>query len=369
MELHAQPITPDTQALLSKLISFRDYKQLPAKEFADIQAQAIAWVDKRIRARLTADELNAELAAARILRPERPEASDGDVMYNAIGFLDKVVLNPISGADDLTGVTLGIGLMCGMDQTILIYRRDSLRSVGRLDHHDPRFQFGLGFSSVIGGETSDGRKLLASGSYSEWCTSTLIGVGLRIDSIENGSLHNLLNQNRSARFFDDPEKLVRPSIQDDVVTFRYTANLGDADLMARPAIARYTITSQGAVRIAPIALSRVGFVDEWLNMDRREAARWSTPQAAAQHDAVTAWFKRQAMKFAGISHCPGLTSVWEIGIARLTLHDEPTKKWFFVMSEAGASQMRMLGIGTSPRPGCIVVSEKPFEVLAEELSK
>jgi hypothetical protein len=239
----AQSIKLDTEALATKLKSVREYQALPAKDFRNIQAQSIAWIDKRMQARMPAGELNAELKAAGIFKPETPKPKDDDVMVNFTGFVDKVAIDPIPGADDLIGVHIKIGLVCGFDETVLIYQTDPLRKVGTLDHHDPKYQDAQAFSSLLarGG-------ILASGTYSVWCTSTLIRVNLRIDKIENGAIRTLLNQREPARFWADPDKLVQLSIDGSVVTFRYP--VADADLMPRSAIARYSVSGNTATRIA-----------------------------------------------------------------------------------------------------------------------
>jgi len=83
-------------------------------------------------------------------------------------------------------------------------------------------------------------------------------------------------------------------------------------------------------------------------MNDQGAQKWSEPQAASQRGAVNAWFKNEAMHFESISHFPGSPPKWQIVISRFVFHQESTKKWFFLMTEAGAKQMHMLGLERTP---------------------
>jgi hypothetical protein len=360
--VQAQSVKPDTQALAAKLGSIRVYKALPADEFEELQSQLIAWTDKRVRDGMKAAEINMELRHAAVFKPEQPVRDDDDVMVSFMGFLDPLAMYPISGSKDLMAVKIRIGLMCGFDDTVLVYERAPFRRIGKLDHHDTRFQQGQALSSLV----AQG-DLMASATHSVWCTSTFIGVGLRIDEIGKSSLKTILSRYAGARFWEAEDKLVRISIENSIVTFKYTASMGDDAFMARSAIARYLVANGTANHLAPIAVSRIGFIDEWLKLKDDEVAKWSTPAAAGLHSLANESFKGTAMHIGSVAKCPGPLRTWQVEISPWSDKAGTTKKWFFLMSEAGASRMRMLKILGEAQPGCAVVNIEPLRILAEDL--
>jgi hypothetical protein len=118
--------------------------------------------------------------------------------------------------------------------------------------------------------------------------------------------------------------------------------------MSVPAILRYRVTGDLAVREGPIALTRAGFLQEWLNMDDAEAARWSEPDAAGKHAAVSVAFAHDTFSWDRIARCDGSPQVWEIGV-RLV---EAKARYIFLMIGSRAGELRMRSIGDGPSESC-----------------
>ena len=100
------------------------------------------------------------------------------------------------------------------------------------------------------------------------------------------------------------------------------------------------------MRVAPVALTRGGFVREWLDMDDGEAARWSAAEAARAHKKAVESLGHKALKWAKAFRCRG--SVWEIGVG----NDDEKQVLFFRMESAHASRLRMLSVSDQPSPAC-----------------
>ncbi|MGA2324889.1 MAG: hypothetical protein ABSH05_01245 [Bryobacteraceae bacterium] len=111
---------------------------------------------------------------------------------------------------------------------------------------------------------------------SDWvasnCTSVWNGKRIRIDRLKGLWLENVLARRLYARDREASQN-VAPWVRGDVVTFWYQGSLGDADILSGPAIARYRVAGDRAIRERPMALTRGGFIYEWLKMDDAETAR------------------------------------------------------------------------------------------------
>jgi len=348
--LNAQDVKPDTQALAAKLASVRSYKVLPAPDFLQIQNAAISWIDSRLRAGVPVEAINAELRIGGIIQPKQPERKEtDDVFISFMGYLSPASMETMPGENDLRVVRFGVGVMCGYAETALIYHRQPLRLIGRLDHHDRDSQGGQGFSQIRAGGG-----IIASGTFTEWCTSSYIGINLRVDRVEDGKLRTLLNQHMPARFMERPESLIKTSIQGNVVTFLYTASMADGAYMARPAIARYLVSGNAATRIAPIALSRMGFVDEWLRLAPGEAAKYASPNALAARAGANALFEKNYFSFDVIRDCGN--STWEVALSPPMDYKEASPHFYVLVSGTTASKLRVVRADRQPQTGCVAAS-------------
>jgi hypothetical protein len=133
-----------------------------------------------------------------------------------------------------------------------------------------------------------------------------------------------------------------------MVTFWYEGGIRNTDLLSAPAILRYRVTAHLAVREGPVALTRAGFLQEWLNMDDAEAARWSESDADGKHAALAAAFAHDTFSWERIARCDGSPQVWEVGV-RLA---EGKTRYVFLMTGSRAGELRMRAIGEVPRESC-----------------
>ncbi len=146
-------------------------------------------------------------------------------------YVDKISLNPVEGRSDLVRASLGIGTMCGYDETVAFYSRISGLRIGEIHHDGPErpdipFRF---VPASIGLPDGQRRRLLAVAGNSAWCSSTLIHVDLRVIVVANESFTSALARTVSARHLDDPP--VRATVSADVAELRYTADLPNGDLV------------------------------------------------------------------------------------------------------------------------------------------
>lgn len=361
----------DTAALAKLLQGFRGRRDqfgdplgLPAAQLARIKKEYLHWIDSRIAAGAGQDDINNGLSSAGLFeRASDSKLAAETVFPSYMGFLEEVTARPVRGAADLLEVRLGVGTLCNYDQTIAIYSRSTRQRVGFVSTSNDvpnEMPVPTRFSSAaVGPEDAAGHRLLAIGGYSAWCTSTIISVSLRVEDIVAGTMQTLLNRVVGGRCCWDDSDNVTATVVGSTVEFRYHTSIFDGDITPRPAIARFSRSGSGLQRDAPLALSRAGYIDEWLKMDDAEAARWSTINAAQQHATLAAWGAK-GFRFEQIARCPGSPPVWQVVLR----FDEPQERRAFILTGSSPNEMRILGVSREPRADC---REAAKQELTEEL--
>ena len=215
------------------------------------------------------------------------------------------------------------------------------RSIGRPNE----VQVPWWFSPVaVGPKDRDGRRLLAVGGNSGWCTSNTRGGTLRVDEILDTSMRTLLD--RDVSYWSGNDAYITAAVLGSTAEFRYDVMLYP-DLMARQAIARFSRAGSGLQREAPIALSLAGFIDEWLKMDDSEGARWSTSRAAQHHPQLARWVA-QGFTFKRIARCAGNPESWQVQVQFV----KPVQERIITLTGASAAAMRIADVSMTPRAVC-----------------
>ncbi len=334
----AQPA--DTARLAAQVRAVRGRNWLKAAEYAPLKAQFLEWIDARVLAGRTIESMNRELKAAGLLL-EPPKSAD-PYSTDYTGQLAGVSAQPVRGAGDLLAIGAGIsrGSTCHLDDTVILYQREPLRRLAHINAELGDGDFACCLSGLAAGEKdASGARLIASGWVYSNCTSVWNGKRIRIDRLKASSVENILARSLSARDREASEN-VAPWVRGDEVTFWYDAGLGDSEAMAPPAIARYRVAENRAIREPPAALTRAGFIREWLDMDDSEAAHWSEPDALRGHQAVASAFQHHGFDWAHIGRCAAPPPVWEIGV-RL---DKSKKLYVFRIRASRATELRMLAV-------------------------
>ncbi len=304
----------------------------------------LRWLDSMVLSGATAREMQDELARAELL--DRRPAGGTEAPYSSFtGFVSAPTVRPLKDAAEFIEARIGVGMTCGYDETVAVYRQKPLRRLAVAYHEGERIDVPWVYRTVMAGPGDRrGRRLVAIAGYSAWCTSTMIGLNLRVLSIHGNEARTLLNRDVDARRFDEP--VVTAQVGVGTVEFRYVANMSDGDFLHRPGVARFTLSGGVMTRAAPVALTRAGFIDEWLKMDAADAARWSAPAAMKHHAGLSA--RKSAFTFESAALCPENPRTWQVVLKYHGSEDRHA----FVMRESGAAKMHMLDVLTPPRGGC-----------------
>jgi hypothetical protein len=207
---------------------------------------------------------------------------------------------------------------------------------------------------ALGGEDSAGERIVASGWTISNCTSTWNGKRIRIDRLKGSSIEHVLARGLDAKDRDEGDN-VAAQVERDVVTFWYQGGIDDGDLLSGPAIARYQIISDRAVLTSPVALTRAGFIHEWLRMAGTDAARWGEPEANAMRKSAASSIVTHGFQWARIVQCNGSPPVWEIAVRP----NESEKLEVFRISGSRATELRMLAVSDKVTQSCAPKDASP----------
>jgi len=117
------------------------------------------------------------------------------------------------------------------------------------------------------------------------------------------------------------------------VALSYASGFNDPGVLVREGIARYQVQSGHSMRLAPVAKSYGGFIDEWLKMDDAEAARWASPEASMRHHGLAAG--KGFLDWARVADCPGPQPARAIALEQGTV---------FLIRSGAAAGMRMMSV-------------------------
>lgn len=141
---------------------------------------------------------------------------------------------------------------------------------------------------------------------------------------------------------------VSVSVDREVVNFEYTTAWMHSDFDVRPGILRYRIRDGRPIREAPIGVSYGAFIDEWLDMDDAEAARWSSPDALKFHHGLAERVRDDVFFWKAAADCPTLAPTREIEVG----FDDGEDHIVFLMSVGSAEELRLLKVSDHLDEAC-----------------
>jgi hypothetical protein len=354
----------DTERLATHLKSARGKHWLSTTEYKRLQHEYLDWIDARMEAGVTTEVMNKELKAARLF-PPWTNPNDEYSTHNS-GFLEEISAISVRGVTDILAIRAGIykGDGCSLDITVALYKKNPLTRLGSVNalREDPQYAYYLSGLDV-GEEGATGKTLVASGWVISHCTSMWNGKRIRIDWLNGGAGENVLEQNVEAQDREETEN-VAAWVQGNVVTFWYQGAVDILELMSGPSVARYRVMGDRAIRETPLALTRAGFIREWLRLSYADALRWGEPEAVKMRDGIVSASEKRGFELARVARCGGSPPIWEVAVRIGDLK----KSYVFRISGARATELRMLSIAASSTRSCIEApSEQSGAIIGAEL--
>src|SRR5579871_4489294 len=189
----AQPT--DTAALAAHLKAARGVDSTRDDRFVLLRREMMRWVDTRILRGDSVSSINQELNANRLLIKLPVFKAGGDPAVT--GYVDQVRLEQPPAANDVSLVHFGVGMDCGFDQSVIVYRREPLTRIGWIE--SPSSGGPMGFASISIGPSEVGRRILAAESYGIWCSSSFTPIHMEIWSVSPDSMRVLLTREANGR--------------------------------------------------------------------------------------------------------------------------------------------------------------------------
>jgi hypothetical protein len=354
----------DTSLLAAHFSALGGKLWLTNDEYRAIQSEYLAWIDSRLKSGVNWQSMNRELESVGLI-PRGPKNSDPakemDTSYTR--YVEPISVRSVRSGNDLLIIVAGMfkGNGCSLDVTAVVYQLKPPKRLAILNAEPGESQYAFYLSGLAVSDVATDERLFASGWVASNCSSTWNGKRVRIDRRKNSVVRGVLVRNLAAKDSDEGES-ISAQVERDVVTFRYNGAIGDGDLLSGPAVARYRIVGDRAVPALPVALTRAGFLHEWMEMSDSEAAGLSEPEALAVRRSVAS-ILRNGFQWQRIGACGGSPPVWEIAFRP---HDSQILQ---VLRIAGsrASELRMLAVSNTVTQSCLArdLSQGLTDVAAE----
>jgi len=212
-------VQEDTVRLGARLKQLRVHQimELPDAYFSPIQREYLAWIDSRIETGASVSKMNAELAEAHLLS-SGPRTVDDMFEKSYAGFLGEIKSKPVRPARDVFAIVIGIhtGVYCNFDDTVVLYARNLLRRVARINAEQSHTHGYLLRDFTVSEDDPSRGRMIGSAWVASNCTSNWNENIFRIDLIRGQSHENALYA--GARAFSGDELNV--STAGDRITFR-----------------------------------------------------------------------------------------------------------------------------------------------------
>ncbi len=252
--------------------------------------------------------------------------------------------------DALLSVVARFDVPCGEDALWLLYeRRDAqwrpvLQWTGvaydRIDSAWGSFQY------AVSPRDADGRWFAVTTHVRPWCTSawSVIDYAIARPGATAEAPQVLLSGNDRIWWGDDD--IGRLKIGPASVELRFRGASVDFDVHNREFVRRYAVNGAQVERIAPVAATPRGFVDEWLVSDWSQAQRWSAadPVLQAAHAQLRTTRQGVTTRFRATRQCGD-------GSAQVQLDLDDGAHYFRI--EGRPANYRLKTVATAADPSCV----------------
>jgi hypothetical protein len=330
-----------------------DLTELTAAEVKSIQAEYLAWLNARVTAGMSIEQMNVELNSGKLLNTTN-SASVNDFEKNYAGFVGTIHSDVVNAdgqgekaPDDLLLFILPIytGPGCNEDETLVLYHRETRQRIGWING-ETTYGHGLLFGAVAAQPPGpDGTRLIATDWITSNCTSNWNGQTFRIDALANGRAMQVLDHSPAGGAMAGETKT---QIDKDTVQFTYYSTANVVDPALPMPVERYRVQGTRALRLGPLAETLEGFIDEWLGIEDGEAIRFGSPAAATQHRALRARRSEEWYSFTDAAECPGTPPTHQVR----AVWDKSKRTTYFRVSGDTTATLRMESVADSPIPGC-----------------
>jgi hypothetical protein len=299
-----------------------------------------------------AGRLNAELKREHLLR--EGEGTGIDDGWSRVGLLGDIRLDYKQRQAFLV-VRTAVEVNCGFDESAYLYHWQNGRWSRIWETEQNTYTKDEYKVQLI-------RAVLVSPNFNEtspyyvltlgtepWCSSNWHDVYVRLWSLSSsGREPKLLIDKSEWAFLGGHDIPVQGSVGRNDALIEYTVGSIDLGVFGREAVLHYSLTTDRAERIDPVALSPRDFVDEWL------AEPWELSRLRSQPSALAAL--RQAHHDSGrdefiqpTRHCR-TPDLWQVGLGSTEGKKGPI---YYLVRWRPPYHFTMLQVSQHPFPTCI----------------
>ncbi|WP_257386428.1 hypothetical protein, partial [Tahibacter caeni] len=253
-------------------------------------------------------------------------------------------------AGALLSVVARFDVPCGEDALWLLYERRAAQwrpalqwtgaAYDRIDSAWGAFQY------AVSPRDADGRWFVATAHVRPWCSSawSVIDFAIARPGAAAVKPQVLLAENHGIWWGGDD--LGRLSVDAAHAELRFHGSSVDLDVHNREYVRRYAVNGTAVERVAPVASSPRGFVDEWLVSPWAQAQRWSAADTALR----AAHAQLQSLRKGGATLIFGATRQCADGAVQVALDVGSGKRVFRIAGEP--ARYRLTAVATREDPSC-----------------
>ena len=317
------------------------------------------------------DLILADLRTQGAALPDSGQNFADNANFERFGSLEDVQVQQPTRHPDLLAVVIRLGIPCGSDSSLNIYRRlgarwELLMVKESNDYTDVSGGQGS-FEFAVSPPDEDGNWFVVTANVNPWCSSNwqmLRYQVLRPPSGPGDQPLEILTEKTGIYMGND--KLYTLTIQKNgfAITNEDSQSL-DSGILIRTHIHKYRVEANSVTRIPPLALAPEDFLDEWIGLKWEEASRWvlSSDISGVQEWQVLLHRGEEGgrefyTEFDFVQPCPasGHDLRWQIGLnlegsgeAQLP-EDLPDELFITVVKQGAAYYLESLT--THRAPGC-----------------
>lgn len=287
---------------------------------------------------------------------------------NPYGSIEQIAIQPFGEGPALIGVTVTLGINCGSDTALYLYRRGGSGWEPVLTSEAGDYEAISGaqgaFAYVVSPPDGEGQFFVVTKDVTPWCSSnwqTLRYRVLRPGPTADAPRTLLLDEALAYIGNDSQGEL---SLQPEGFKLAFEGGQGlDATALVRRHIVTYRVRGDTLARLAPLAETPEAFVDEWLDLPWAEASAWARPTAALHrpHDKFRAWrtdeqHHRLRQFVFDPPACRLAPGRWLVGVEVSTDRNDQAapsraQRWYFSVAEKNG-QYRLENISRSHPQSC-----------------
>lgn len=319
----------------------------------------------------TKDRLRAFVRAEMECAPSSPDAEKLAAAMAARGdaFVDTAPYDPddppparhgnhlayqVSRVDtqpDMLAVVATLGVHCGTDSMLMLYRRESGRwRELMVRRSEPYSEVKGGWADLrfaVSPKDERGRWYVATVSITPWCTSAWQGMPYALARPGPAPDRPNVFLRGKGTIYLGKEEDMSVSAEPGAFELRYTGSSIDPAVHNRRHVRRFEVNGDRVWRAPPVAETVRDFVDEWVVSPWAESKAWSGRDPALPRIHSEAHSDRSGLlgEFASIRACGG-------GLTQVEMGREREPGWYFFVKGGESGPWVLERVARRPETAC-----------------